>query len=107
MNYGSILHPSRYPTDPKKEIYFSLFLAIPGRDNGFHSTNGPHSATIRDIERDKEVVRKLHLKFYSKSKAPAFIVGLLMFQKYVTQRKNSFKNFQLKATTDCESINAY
>ena len=32
MIYGSILHPSRYPTNPKKEIYFSLFLAVPGRD---------------------------------------------------------------------------
>ena len=31
-DYGSILHPSRYPTDPKKEIYFSLFLAVLGHD---------------------------------------------------------------------------
>ena len=29
---GSILHPSQFPTDPKKEIDFSLFLAVPGRD---------------------------------------------------------------------------
>ena len=32
MNYGSNLHPSRYPMDPKQEIYFSLFLAVLGRD---------------------------------------------------------------------------
>ena len=31
-DYGSILHPSRFPMDPKKEIHFSLFLAVPGRD---------------------------------------------------------------------------
>ena len=37
MNYGSILHPSRYPTDPKNKIYFSLFLAVPGCDRGFAS----------------------------------------------------------------------
>ena len=35
MIYGSILHPSRFPTDPKKEIYLSLFLAVPGRDRIF------------------------------------------------------------------------
>ena len=33
MDNESILHPSRSPTDPEKEIYFSLFLAILGRDS--------------------------------------------------------------------------
>ena len=33
------------------------------------------------------------------------IVGKLMFQKHIAQRKLSFKNFQLGATSYCESIN--
>ena len=32
MDNGSILHPSRYPTDLEKEIYFSLFSTVLGRD---------------------------------------------------------------------------
>ena len=35
MDNGSILHPSQYPMDLEKEIYFSLFSAVPGRDRIF------------------------------------------------------------------------